>query len=261
MANNVFILDASGRTMSLASNENSVSSLFSNKNENLENLLTDKAVNLLSLYFNASELAVSVTVAVDHTKEKLLRRAILLNDDNQGFITRKKESSTIGNADSKENAKKNNQIEVEYEHGIETAERVTLPGAITKVSVAVAISSDIDDIMVNKINNLIFAGLGLNISRGDQLSVETFPIIKNNYLEPQTVKSNQKDELSPQKIIQSSFFEQQVFYYGLAFVLLISLLVAGFSLKRKRLTYQETQALQLKFNQWLTVKDVVTHVK
>lgn len=58
----------------------------------LEQQFTQKALNLMSLYFNEDQVAVSVSIELDHTEVKQVKRELLGDSEERGFITRKKES-------------------------------------------------------------------------------------------------------------------------------------------------------------------------
>lgn len=256
----VVVLDANGREMSLGKANDGAQMLSLNDHTEIEQMLSDKAMNLLLLYFNSSQLAVSVTVSIDHTHEKKVIRSLLVNEANEGVITRKKEATVgLDGVDKKKGEKVDRKLEVEYQHGTEVAEHVRLPGAIQQVSVAVAIASDVNKLMIGKIEKLIFAGLGLNTLRGDLLSVEILPVMKMK-----SIQLPQQKVIEPIKqILKPNNLNGGINYwlYGFIALMIIILLIAGVSLTRRTMNAQEKEMLQLQFDDWLNIKEASHHVK
>lgn len=265
---NVVVLDGSGRQMSSSDNITTNSKALFNYNQEMEQILSEKAGRLLALYFNAAQFAISVTVDVDHSQQKHTTREILVNDNNEGTISRKKESvvSTPSNSKKAQLKEQNKNVEIEYEHGLEVAERVIMPGSIDKVSVAIAISANVDESLSNKINKLVYAGLGLNSDRGDAISVEIFPIVTKppvmikpdvNTFKPAVISS------ATNNITKENEFD----IYSIPLWLIISICIfilfvvfMIFAFKGKRLTTENKEHLQLEFNEWLNVKEDSVHV-
>lgn len=272
LVDDIIVLDANGKMMSV-NQSNSDDLLVSRKrHQELEVTLTEKANNLLSLYFNKSELAVSVTVLVDQTQEKQTTRSLLVNKDNEGVVTRKKESFTTDkNSKRNELDNRDSNVEIEYEHGLETAETIKMAGDVKQVSVAIAIKSNIDEVTKTKIKNLIFAGLGLNNARGDQLSVEVFPkIVAVNAVQPnieQNLDASNVVEAPVEKIKNDEVIAipatEQTLFWALGLLMFFILIAgAGFLMfGKKSLTKKEQEVMSLQFNEWLNIKEVNANVK
>lgn len=223
----------------------------------LEQQFTQKALNLMSLYFNEDQVAVSVSIELDHTEVKQVKRELLGDSEERGFITRKKESFSHREPTKDEpQPSPDKQTETEYHHGVNTQEKHSYAGAIKKLNVAIAIVADISEAEIDKIRSLVGAGLGLDGMRGDQLSVESFkPLTKATpVVEYKAKPIEQQPEVvfEPKPVADgvTGVFEVGTVGYILLGLLILVLLFSSFS-KRKSLTQAQKDQALLQINQWL----------
>lgn len=262
MAEEVVVLGANGQQLSRSPSSSSQHILPDGNYENkLETLMTQKAKRLLNLYFLPSETAVSVTVSVDKTQKKQTTKAILLNDNQEGFVTKRKESvSSMPTNETVGETEKDKKLEVEYEHGIETAEQLSMPGTIKQVSVAVAISSNIESAVIKKLESLVFAGLGLRDTRGDLLSVEVLSITPNTLVnaiaEPIQDTGSVLPVLEVNNIQPRSNFN--IWFIAVAvLVVLVSLFVFLSFSRYPKLNTKQLEAKSIEFQSWLNDKELM----
>jgi len=265
LVDEVKVLNSTGTLLTqLHSNENNYA-VASQGTEKIEQMMTSKAMRLLAIYFPQSKVAVSVTAKINRTQKKQVIKSLLLNANNQGVITKKKESITAEKSDSNvANIEKNKNLEVEYDHGVQTSETIFLPGEISQLSVAIAIISNESTDIQNKIHNLIFAGLGLDKSRGDQLSVELLPqqktLLPLQINQPQTKLTS---ETVKHKVITTATKKAQLSIEMVIFIISVLVLFIGSSIylyRRKSLSQKQRELVTLQFKDWLNAEGVVNHV-
>lgn len=230
----------------------------------LEQQLTEKALTLMSLYFSPDQVAVSVSVELDHTQTKQVKQELLGDSEERGYVTRKKESLTPRKA-SKDEPKPapNKQSEVEYRHGSNTEEVVSYAGALKKLNVAIAILADIEPEQLVKLRQLVIAGLGVDTLRGDNLSVESFkpkkPATVATVFTPTEVTTAERPELvfEPKPVSTAPLENNQItILSGAIFALLVVLLLMFSAFRRKSLTQHQKDAALLQFNQWVNQSKV-----
>lgn len=263
---NVKILSSSGVLLSsLSSNENKYA-VTARGTEKIEQMMTSKAMRLLAIYFPQSKVAVSVTAKINRIQKKQVIKSILLNANNQGVITKKKESVTTVKSDNKvTNNEKNKKLEVEYDHGIQTSETISLPGEISQLSVAIAIISNENADIQQKIHHLIFAGLGLDKMRGDQLSVELLPPPKttlSTFIKQPLPKL--KNERINKKIAtamtQRTSINVEMIVFTISLIVLI-VFSSAYYYRRKALSEKQRELMTLQFKDWLKTEEVVSHAR
>lgn len=175
-ADSVVILNGSGQQISKA-NEQTKHIDFMEQKTILETYYKNKASDLLSLYFNASQYAISVSITLNEQHIKEISNEIVIPSSNKdGVITRKKQSEFTESQSTKRDKTLNKSVEVEYQHGRKTQELETRPGGIKHISTAVAISAEVSNESLLKLRSLMFAGLGLSNKREDRLSLEFISI-------------------------------------------------------------------------------------
>jgi len=262
---NVKVLNSTGILLSsLNSNENKYA-VAARGSEKIEQMMTSKALRLLAIYFPQSQVAVSVTAKINRTQKKQVIKSILLNENKQGVITKKKESITaVKSTNDIANNEKNKNLEVEYDHGTQTSETISLPGEISQLSVAIAIISNESSDIQQKIHNLIFAGLGLDNSRGDQLSVELLPpktILSTNIKQPlPKIKSEPVKKKIATTMVQGSSINIEVIVFMSSFIVLI-IFSGAYYYRRKTLPEKQRELMTLQFKDWLKAEEVVSHAR
>lgn len=227
----------------------------------LEQQLTEKAYRLLALYFNPAQVAVSVSAELSYTQTKTVTKALLGDSEERGFVTRKKERVDYRKASKDEpSPAPNKEIETEYNHGVDTEERLSYAGSIKKLNVAIAILADLSDVERDKLSSLVAAGLGIDHGRGDQLSVESFeppatvqapvneePIVA---MKPDTVQPKQPEVIYQPTKAELPWWQIDPLWYVLALAVVMLLLLLGGN-RRKGLNQAEKEQTMAQFNQWL----------
>ncbi|MFT4925222.1 MAG: flagellar M-ring protein FliF [Phenylobacterium sp.] len=177
---NVVVLNGDGLKISSHEDKSAIPGKPEHQGQRLlEQQLGDKALHLLSLYFKPSQLAVSVTVILSQTQIKQVEQSLLADEGTLGFVSRKKETVHYNQPGEKDAAgDQDKQSEIEYVLGNQTRETTVFAGGIKRLNVAIAIVGEIEVEQLEKIRQLISAGLGIEEDRGDRLSVEGLMFIK-----------------------------------------------------------------------------------
>ena len=120
-------------------------------------------------------VSVGVRLNYDHVKQ-VSDRLLAQGKDGNGLLVREKVDATGHTADNSDPdhvrvGPTSNQREVEYVHGHEQEEVERAPGRIERVSVGIVISSALSKAEINKLSDVVSAGLGLDPARGDKIDI------------------------------------------------------------------------------------------
>jgi flagellar M-ring protein FliF len=235
----------------------------------LEQQLTEKAMRILGLYFDLSQIAVSVSAELDFTQTKQIDKKLLADANDQGYITRKKETLSYRKTkDGEGEVAPDKKSEIEFELGSQTKETLSYAGALKQLNVAIAIVADIDENDMQKLSHLITAGLGINLLRGDKLSVESFmpisraksvvpvPVPVPTFVAPiqEIVAQEPQLVIIPEQNYLLDLTDRQIMValIVIAALILLLMLTRLFSGNRpKALTEQSKQEALLQFNDWI----------
>ncbi len=181
-AQEVVVIDDSGRDISVATSDNEMSSsLFVgnkilDKKLSFEQHLQSKVERILSKVLEPSQFAISVDVSFDYSKTSLISENLITpNDQDSGFISSQESNTNYTKRQGKERVKATNKdsetITTQYLYGKEVKQTQEFAGSIKRVSLAVILTSELtDDEMIN-LTNIISSAIGLNESRGDTIAV------------------------------------------------------------------------------------------
>jgi flagellar M-ring protein FliF len=236
--NDVIILDNNGVTLSkvipLNSKENVTSMLLQKKRE-VERYLEAKANNVLDKTFGvkSSVVTVSVDLIVDkiHRKDEIVLPA---GSKNEGVIRKRESLGSSGN-DKKSKAPKT--LEIEYQLSRRVEEIVSMPGAISRISVGVLLPENTTPNNVNNLRKIISMSVGLDYERGDDLAI--YPM-KMEFFNKVLMK---KKAVSPASHvidnevsvdIQNNLFSNRYIIYGTTISSVILLLIVVYLVFTRR---------------------------
>ena len=254
----------------------------------LEQQLSDKAMVIMGLYFKPSEVAISVSVTLDHSQTKQVEQSLLAGEDNQGFVSSKKETVDYQPPSDKKAANgQNKKSEIQYRHGTRTRETTFFAGAIKRLNVAVAIVSPINEAQLDKIRKLLGAGLGIETTRGDRLSVEGFASLGDETM-PETIVTPAETVVTPAETVVTpvptpviapavtparpliaAFNKPEVWPMPdwrliAVFITIVLMLVVGFlwwGYRRQSMGNARQEALLLEFDDWVHSPRSAQHVR
>lgn len=172
---NVTILDNHGITLSKTDNEidkEQITSMLLKKKKEAELYLENKVNTILIRTFGHGNTV--TTISVDLVVDKIHRKEeiVLPQNSKSDGLFRKRESNT---GDKKNNTKnKNKSIEVEYQLSKRIEEIISMPGAISRITVGVIVPEHVSSEQVNNIRNIISMAVGIDFKRGD--GVEIYPM-------------------------------------------------------------------------------------
>jgi flagellar M-ring protein FliF len=125
-------------------------------------------------------VSVGVRLNYDHVK-RVSDRLLVQGKDGNGLLVREKVDATGHTADNSDPdhvkvGPTSKQREVEYAHGHEQEEVERALGRIERVSVGIVISSALSKTEVDKLSDVVSAGLGLDPARGDKINIAAIAV-------------------------------------------------------------------------------------
>ena len=168
----VVVFNNNGITLSStnsALNEENITTITLQKKREAELYFESKVGAILdkTFGFNTSIVTISVDLAVNkiHRKEE----TILPNASKETGMVKKRELKAAGtNQASNDGA---STIEMEYQYGRRVEEIVSMPGAIQRIDVGVLVPENVSDEQLDQLRDIISRSVGLNLERGDDLSI------------------------------------------------------------------------------------------
>ena len=174
---NVSVLDDAGRVLSAASEPNSAVRLDRRRLEmqlELEDYLETRAAELVEPLMGPANVRVRVSAQLDFEQVERRTEAV---DPNQQVVTAE-ERSAIEPGDPSQGASstiEHNTFDVTRSTEVSTR----APGAVKRLTVAVAINEDVpradDPALLTRIQDLVSNAVGLDLARGDAISVLPMP--------------------------------------------------------------------------------------
>lgn len=258
-AKDVTVLSSDGEVLSSTLSTDESDTFQVSRKGNVEQALEKKAAKVLNLFFSPSQYAISLNSQLNHEQLKQVSKELLVDGNGKGAIISQRMTTNSTQSKAKNS---NESSEVTYAHGSRTQELIKTAGEIKRLSVAVAIHVDISDVQLSKLKDLLSAAIGLDLNRGDQLTVEAFPpiiieqpaVVMTPIVEQTTVVAPvEKENVAPKETNLMSklhFSAIDVGYFSLA-ILVLCILALGFSFNRKRLTKQQRELTLIEINQWL----------
>lgn len=270
----VTVIDNRGITLSTVNPENSkenVTTLILQKKQEAESYLERKVNAILEKTFGdrKATATISVDIAVDkvHRKEEV----VLPNSSQNQGVLRKRESTS---ASTQKNTSAPKTVELEYEVGRRIEEVISMPGAITRISVGVMVPDDIGQDQIDHLKNIVSMSVGLDFSRGDAIEIYPFREIEPVQMGPvnptyeSTSGVQQQDSAPTQaKGVQAFIdqFEEHLTYIlgGMLAAIVVLLFALIMSMRRRRpqgmadLTSEERNRLLSDIQTWLEAGDGV----
>jgi flagellar M-ring protein FliF len=171
----------------------------------VEEYMTQKIVHLLDSAFGAGQAIVSVDASLNFDATKTTTQDLLPaeNADGSGRVVRRRQvtgSSTAQpvwtNATEAAAAPKtpSSTVEVEYEYGRRIDEVIAAPGALTRLNVGVIVPGELTEEKRVRITDLVRVAAGIDIKRGDAVSVQPLSQIGS---EPELDQTSNAEEVVP----------------------------------------------------------------
>jgi flagellar M-ring protein FliF len=263
----VVVLDERGTPLTSASSGgNARASLGEalDEQEKAEQDLRARAAQLLAQALPGQAFSVSVDVALNFDRVKRVSEHLIAQGkDGNGLLSHVKTNSTgkltgDPDPDGKLPATASLGQESDYAHGREQEEYESAPGRIQRITVGVVVPSGLAQGEVARLEDVVAAGLGLDLARGDRVKIAGFAAAKVPSLPtppPVAATSGRVPTLHPAATAAGS---SSLFALGTAIVaVLIVLVAAGFALafRRKepvpRLNRDERDELLRKMIAWV----------
>lgn len=264
----VVIADSTGRILSEEISESEFKNSLSKKQQ-LEKYFEQKIEKLLSDVLGKGRFSVSVAVDQD-LSERQLETSILLPvpDKGYGFLVRDKVTGRGFDDRKVDDSKHGVDYEKSYEFG-RKSEKITIEGgAITHISVSVAVPMETPTDTLPQIKTLVSNAIGLIGERGDRVDVfAVLPESKNfdggklqvNTEIPELSKSSLLSPPDSQSILHERLngigLKNTTIYFGIALAFLALILafiwfVKG-GAKKNNLHPEEREKLLAEIRQWL----------
>lgn len=209
----------------------------------VENYLAEKVRGVLVQAVGIDHFAVSVDVAVDHSRKTTTREKVLDAGSDAG-IKRIKASSSRKNSEvgGEENTK-----EVDYALGHESEQIVRDGGEIQRVQVGVVIDNEVQGVDLTKLRDLVAAAAGLDPVRGDRVAV-----VQNNVAVQKALQQWLEPEVKPVPVEAAGERSPRLFVVFLGGLLIGGLAVAVMRFVRGRsVSDSEVNRLRLELRQWV----------
>ena len=170
--NKVIVLDVNGNL--LVGSEEAPGRPKSQNASNLELAYVQKAEKLVRGIVQTDQIQVAVNATLNYDLVKSVKEQIIPNEDNEGYV--KSSRQNIVNVVDKSNSenskpKENSSLEEEYIYTRERSEIEYASGQIEKISVGIVVTKSVSDATRQAIEDVVSSGLGLDMSRGDRITV------------------------------------------------------------------------------------------
>ncbi len=258
--NQVAVLNSNGDVLSSENSDSLAQPNNLGQKLRVEKNLEKKAANVLNLFFDPSQYAISLNLELSLDRITEVSKELLVGSDGKGVILNQRTTATKNDSLKNTSNDVNESSDVQYTHGSRTQELIKSPGEVKRLSIAVAIHAKISNSQLAKLTALLQAALGVSKERGDLIRIEAFTPMNIDILPTEmvnqaisnpeigTAKSTVKDQAGV-----DLFFNQIPVNFIVASVLLMLLFVGGLgiAINRKRLTKDEREQTLLELNQWL----------
>ncbi|MCO7223713.1 flagellar basal-body MS-ring/collar protein FliF [Pleionea sp. CnH1-48] len=244
---NVSVVDQSGVVLSSVE-QDSINSLGSNTSQ-YEGRLEKRAKRLLTKWFDASQVEVSVSIELNRVKHS--KKIESFPSDKPSVVRRKKEFQKTEPTKGK-SAKTDRDIEVEY---MNTREMETIEfahGNVSRMSIGVIIQQNLSEKDIDDIKRLIAASLGADLKRGDVIEVlsvvyagQSLDIVEENF-EPARPVVIGSDDSSYKKVIMLL-----ALVVAVCLVLLVILMIKVKKLGGSQWSKREKEKIREELNAWM----------
>jgi len=137
--------------------------------------LQQKAAQLLQRSFGSHGAQVSVRVLMNFDRIKSVREQPIVSEISPAILREKQLSSSSGSTGEPEGKRSQSTREVDYVVGKERSEVEHAIGSIERVSVGVVLAVAQSESVMQEVQHLLEAALGLDPKRGDQLVIAYMP--------------------------------------------------------------------------------------
>ena len=274
----VVVLDDKGLVLSGYSAEGQNGALSSanlDAQSQMESQLRARVGELLHRVLRTDNFTVSVNVSLNYDHVKQVREQLLgQGKDGNGLLVREKINSTGHSGDDTDadhaKASTSSDREVEYAHGREQEEVEQAPGRIGRISVGIVIPATLPAGQINKLSEVVSAGLGLDATRGDKVDIAAIaPPAPVSAVAPSALNSAMAahtdaaatngvsfaDEAAA-SVVASRYWWIYPLIVALVLLLLGALLMAMRTSTPRRLTLSEREAALLRLRQWIESAEV-----
>lgn len=143
-----------------------------------EHALEAKAKDFLGHTFAADTVSVSVRVALNFDRiKRVIEQPIAPANNSLGVLQREKSQSSATASEVVTGKRSENSRDSEYVVGKEHVETESASGTIARISVAVLLPAGASAEITNAMHSLLVSALGLELSRGDQLTIAYMPAL------------------------------------------------------------------------------------
>lgn len=171
-AKNVIILDDKG--VILSSNEETTPGKKKSSSQNLELSYKQKTLDLVVGIVQTDEVYVAVNADINYDRVTSIKEQIIpRNESTSGHLKKKRQQSSQPQKSSSAKAGKNTNtvLEEEYMFSKERSEIEYASGQIQRLTVGIVVAKDISEEVIESIKIVVSAGLGLDMERGDIVTV------------------------------------------------------------------------------------------
>jgi flagellar M-ring protein FliF len=174
---NIIVIDGKGVHGSFTSTDGGDNKALAIR-KNAEAYLENKVYQVLLSLFDSGAIAVSVALDITTENIKTLETKAIKGAKGNGLIVSELYQEEIKDAKKAEAETKSSRREVQYQHGSRVEETEQEAGIIKKISVAVSINAQLAATEQKNVEALVYHTLGLDKTRGDQITVQFFDIVK-----------------------------------------------------------------------------------
>jgi flagellar M-ring protein FliF len=167
----VSVLDSSGSLLAAAGADGAGTGVDDRTDEQarIEERIRQQVSQLLEQVVHDENFQVSVDATLNFDSvHEVNERPLAQGDDGNGLISRKQTNTSSG---ASSNGANQNHEEAEYLHGTERQEISRAPGRLERLSIAVVLPANFDELAVPRIQALVAAAAGIDEARGDRLVV------------------------------------------------------------------------------------------
>ncbi len=277
---NVTIIDNYGHTLSRTDSESSaenITSMLLKKRHEVESYLQSKVDRILAKAFGDEKSVAMISVDLNLDKVHRKEEVVLPNGTKDVGLLRKREmlpQTSVKNKNKNKNVNGSSSVEVEYQISKRIEEIISMPGAISKIQLGVLVPENTDDNQVSHLKDVIGMSIGLDVKRGDSISIypmamEHLNEISINNVPTSMTSTEAKDEqvnnlagldaknINERESYTLSIESESYLIAGLAGLLILSLILLILSIRSKNkikikpLSSKEREALLAQFKQWL----------
>lgn len=235
--------------------------------EKAEQDLRGRATQLLMQALPGQTFSVSVDVALnfDHVK-RVSEHLIAQGKDGNGLVSHVKTSSTgrlTGDPEPDGNRPATASLgqESDYAHGREQEEYESAPGRIQRITVGIVVPSGLAQGEITRLEDVVAAGLGLDLTRGDRVTIAGFAaahVPSSTGAHEMPAPTNDRNPTPVLRPGNTASGSSSMFTLSAAMVAILIALVAGsfaWAFRRKeplpRLNHDERDELLRKMNAWI----------